>query len=389
MGKRSKVFTAQDAQAEMAKAAVEEGDKSQLLVDRACDITPVRLRWVWPSWVPKGKITLEAGKPEIGKSTLLLDLAARLTRRAPMPDGSRGDPDDRCDVLIFSAEDTANDTIVPRLIAANARMEHVYLERTVIDKNGMAKGFNLRDDLVALERKVRELRPILVIFDPLSAYVGRIDAHRETEVRQLLRPFGALAAEYDFAVIAIVHVNKAKDFSALMRILGSVAFGATARSVIGVVPDPDVERQYVAGVIKTNLAVKPPALAYQIEAITLAEKVVDWGDPEEGVWPEYEPLLEEISTTRLAWRGERTGVNVEEVMSQELEPAARVAQAETFLKEELKAGAVPQTQVETHGKAAGLSMITLNRAKKHLGVTSLKVRRGDKDLWVWALSRGN
>src|SRR2546421_333545 len=81
----------------------------------AADVQPEPVTWLWQRRIPLGKLTLLSGDPGLGKSTLLLDLAARVTKKTPMPDGSlpvRGG------VVVLSAEDGAADTIVPRLNAA-------------------------------------------------------------------------------------------------------------------------------------------------------------------------------------------------------------------------------------------------------------------------------
>ena len=46
----------------------------------ATDIEPVATDWWWPGWLPKGKLVLLDGNPGTGKSTLALDVVARLSR---------------------------------------------------------------------------------------------------------------------------------------------------------------------------------------------------------------------------------------------------------------------------------------------------------------------
>jgi replicative DNA helicase len=73
------------------------------------------VEWLWPGWIALGKLTVLDGDPGMGKSTLLLDLAARLSRDGLMPDGPVGPVGAP---LILSAEDGEADTIKPRLAAA-------------------------------------------------------------------------------------------------------------------------------------------------------------------------------------------------------------------------------------------------------------------------------
>ena len=60
--------------------------------------------WLWPGWLPRGKVGLLDGNPGLGKSTVTLDLAARITRGAPMPDGAKSVSGS---VVLVSYEDDA------------------------------------------------------------------------------------------------------------------------------------------------------------------------------------------------------------------------------------------------------------------------------------------
>ena len=53
---------------------------------RLSEIRSRSLTWLWPGRIPFGKLTILDGDPGLGKSTLLLDLAARLTTARPLPD---------------------------------------------------------------------------------------------------------------------------------------------------------------------------------------------------------------------------------------------------------------------------------------------------------------
>ena len=82
------------------------------------DIKPLPITWLWPGWVPAGKLTILAGAAGTGKTTLALALAAVLTAGGRWPDGS--EYKQLGNVLIWSSEDVADDTLVPRLIASGA-----------------------------------------------------------------------------------------------------------------------------------------------------------------------------------------------------------------------------------------------------------------------------
>ena len=88
----------------------------------ATDIEPVATDWWWPGWLPKGKLVLLDGNPGTGKSTLALDVVARLSRGESFP---TSDTTASCRSAVISTEDAADDTIRPRLDAAGARLDMV------------------------------------------------------------------------------------------------------------------------------------------------------------------------------------------------------------------------------------------------------------------------
>ena len=81
------------------------------------DVEPERVDWLWDGYLPLGKVVVLDGDPGVGKSTVSLDIAARISTGSPMPDGIRRR---KGTVLVLSAEDGLADTIRPRLDAAEA-----------------------------------------------------------------------------------------------------------------------------------------------------------------------------------------------------------------------------------------------------------------------------
>jgi putative DNA primase/helicase len=75
-------------------------------------------------------------------------------------------------VIILNAEDGADDTVVPRLIAAGADLNRVHIVSAVLQEGGRGRRtFNLQADLALLEQKIAEIGDVvLVIIDPVSSY---------------------------------------------------------------------------------------------------------------------------------------------------------------------------------------------------------------------------
>ncbi|MGD0092903.1 MAG: AAA family ATPase [Planctomycetota bacterium] len=193
------------------------------------DVTPQEVRWLWPNRIPLGKLTIISGDPGLGKSYVSLDITARLSTGRGFPD--RPDHCQVGNIIILNAEDEAEDTIRPRLDIMKADVRCISVMEAVRIGN-KEKHFDLATDLAALEEAIHQTPGVLlVIVDPISAYLGKTDSHKNAEVRSILSPFCKLIARMGVAVIGISHNNKTRETKAVYRTNGSIAFNATARAV--------------------------------------------------------------------------------------------------------------------------------------------------------------
>jgi hypothetical protein len=74
----------------------------------ASDVLQCPVDWLWRNRIARGKQTLIGGDPGVGKSQIVIDIIARITRGASWPDGGRPKIGN---CLILSAEDAAKDTL--------------------------------------------------------------------------------------------------------------------------------------------------------------------------------------------------------------------------------------------------------------------------------------
>jgi len=111
-------------------------------------VTAEPISWLWDGWLARGKLHLLAGKPGTGKTTLALALAAVVSRGGTWPDGSRCVQ--AANVLIWSAEDDASSTIVPRLMAAGADLRRVHFIADVRGADGEPRPFDPAFDVPLL-----------------------------------------------------------------------------------------------------------------------------------------------------------------------------------------------------------------------------------------------
>lgn len=336
-----------------------KGEAGPVLVNLAA-VRRRGVRWLWPGRLPLGKISILDGDPDKGKSLIALDLAARVSRGLPMPDGARGDGDGPAGVVLLSAEDDLEDTIGPRLDAAGADSSRVVALQAVRDENAVEYGVTLLD-LPALEAAVRCVAARLVIIDPLMAYMpGAVDSHQDADVRRVLRPLGELAGRLGVAVLLVRHLNKGGGSNAIYRGGGSIGIIGAARSglLAGLDPDDETGRRRVLAVTKSNLARSPGSLAYAIEERD-GVPVIAWGG-----------AVDMSSQSLLAGADNDT------------RPALNEAVA--FLEGELVEGPQPARAVMQAARAAGITEITLTRARYRIGVRASRIAGGAG--WEWSLA---
>ena len=115
-------------------------------------------------------------------------------------------------VLLLSAEDDAADTIRPRLDAHDANVENIHILESITYVDGDGHQESKLATLLDVEpvelwmRRHPDCR--LIIIDPITAYLGDADSHKNAELRALLTPWAKLAADCGVAVVAISHLTK-------------------------------------------------------------------------------------------------------------------------------------------------------------------------------------
>jgi hypothetical protein len=318
--------------------------------------------WCWLHRLPYGKVSIIEGDPGLGKSTLALDLAARLTTGEPMP-GTTVEHEP-AGVVILSAEDGLGDTIRPRLEAAGANLERVAALTGVLD-GGDERMPLVPGDVAHVEQAVQDTRARLVILDPLMAYLaGEVNAHRDQDVRRALAPLASMAERTGAAVVVIRHLNKSAGASALYRGGGSIGITGAARAVVLVAPDPEDPEggRRIVAMSKSNLAPLPPALAYRLVSDAA------------------------LGCARIEWEGptEHRAAELLAMPQTEDERSAR-GEAVAFLRDLLEAGATPAAEVRRMARQEGIADRTLDRAKRDAHVVSEREGFGPGSTVRWRL----
>jgi hypothetical protein len=224
--------------------------------------------------IHNGMVTLLAGREGIGKSTVSLDIAARLTRGI-LPGRYEGKPQS---VIVCATEDSWSHTIVPRLMAVGADMDRVF-HIAVENEDGGQRAIIAPQDIRRMEQAFRDVTPALMLIDPLMAVIdGSIDTHKQAEVQQALEPLVKMCERIGMAVLAVIHVNKSNGTDPLNNIMGSKAFATLPRSVLYCLEED--EGQFMFCHVKCNVGPKMPSIGYRLQPVRfeLEPAEVDDGD---------------------------------------------------------------------------------------------------------------
>jgi hypothetical protein len=353
----------------ISSGLAEHGAGSNLVIKRMSDVPMKPIDWLWKNRIAKGKVTVLAGEGGLGKTTVLLDIAARTSRGNAWPDGEGRAPVGS--TIILSSEDDPSDTIKPRLAAACAEMDNVHFIPMVRNDDGSGRQFSLQTDLGALEKEIKRIGDVqLVIIDPITAYLGKVDSHKNAEVRGVLGPLGEMAARLNVAVICNTHFSKVTGGTANNKIIGSVAFVNHARMAIIVTEDPEDSTRRFFIPSKTNISRLTQGLAFRLE-----ERFVE-GDGHE------------VLTTLVAWEIRPVSLTANEVIAalgMGNEGKTQKAEAMSLVQEELANGPKPAADVLTAGRKAGLSPKSLRSAREALGIKPEK--DGMSGGWLWSFPK--
>src|SRR5918998_1061223 len=213
-------------------------------------VEPDTVHWLSPGRLAAGKITVLDGDPGLGKSTLLCECAARITRGQALPGGTPGAPRT---VLILAAGGDPS-----RIVSLLA----------VPDGSESGRPFVIPGDVPILEALVQRANAALVIVDPLMAYLHRRhNANSDQDVRRALAALKTLGERTGASIVVVRHLNKSLSANPLYRGGGSIGIIGAARCGLLLAQDPEHPERRILAATKGNLGPPPPSLAFRLENV--------------------------------------------------------------------------------------------------------------------------
>ena len=327
---------------------------------RLSEVAPRPLHWLSPGRLAAGKITILDGDPGLGKSTLLCELAARVSRGEALPGGEDDEPRT---VILMSAEDDLHDTIRPRIDATGGDPDLIVALDSLPDGTALGRPFQIPSDAPWLELFATKLDAALIIIDPLVAFLdGNLSANNDQDVRRALAALKQVGERTGAAIVAVRHLNKTSGGNPLYRGGGSIGIIGAARCGLLLAADPDDPERRILAATKGNLARPPASLAFRLEDVPGAD------------------------VARVVWAGESrwSAAALLRAADEGEEDRSALADARAFLRAALADGPRPAKEVQAEAAARGISQRTLVAARKAEGITSSKDRAAN-GRWLVAL----
>lgn len=310
------------------------GDRN-LIVTRGSEVKARRLVWWEPGLVLQYAINLLAAREGKGKSTVASSWAARETRNGGT-------------VMWIGTEESREQAIVPRLMAAGADMDRVVFVDVQTDLGTGALVFPL--DLRAIEQVIRDHHVTMVFLDPAKAVVPPgFSGNDDIAVRQYLEPIAAMADRSKVTIIGLAHFGKREGADSGQLMLGSVAWSQVARCVLSIAENPDSGSRVLTNT-KANYAGTDRSVEFRI-VNTIVQ--TDDGPTEIG---------------SVEWLGDTT-LDARDLLAGLDDDAGERTAAEHWLQDYLTAnGPTASKVIKTEAGKEKISEATLKRAKKKLAI---------------------
>ena len=264
------------------------------LTQLAAELDPIS--WLWPSWIPRGMLTLLGASPGAGKSLLALDLCRRIIHTDTWPDGSpichceqsEAIPTDAPASAIYVDAEAIPQIQLQRAQAWNMTTDNLYLMLPPATY-GMID-FTSTEHQDRLIDMAYQLTPQLIVIDSLSSISVRGENNVE-DVRTLLGFLSAVAREFNAGLLLVHHLRKRSalpsmdlvgpdDFRGSSHII-AMARSVLALSIIQESATPDRNGPRRLEIVKTNLCQYPKPLGLLLKPDHPDAPTLHYTDPPE------------------------------------------------------------------------------------------------------------
>ncbi len=379
--------------------------------------------WLWPDRIPLGKLTLIAGYPSSGKTSIALDIAARVSRGAAAPD----QPDalfPYAPVVLALLNGNPRSDVLPVLRLFGADLDRIYLADLLSpthpidhypddppnDDDGYEDDFDDEDDddVEYLfdddgnEITVPHRRPVGVRALPPVRWKSPSDPASDFTAPwpSLNKVMRRLANLIEAGSAALLIVDQVEDLASMHRARVTTVLGMlkaiAARSGAAVValahnPAPNYPRAVTAmqnrlaqaSVVFTTALMGPGGRRF---LVPLRPAMSDDAPAMPFVLPPAEAFT-------VAWRKPVFPAHMKALAAPRPNDGAKTRAAQTFITRALADGPRPAAEIEREAAMLGIARRTLARAQAFCGVRSTRVSSSGgpngAGAWHWSLPPRN
>lgn len=312
------------------------------------EVEEEELKWLYMPYIPRGKVTLCSAHPGSGKTWVMCYAVSCVSTGKQFFDICPFETKAE-NAIYITAEDGLGDTIKRRLRACGADMTKVY---SIRDPKAEMTFDNPR-----LEEIINEVRPALLVMDPMQAYIGsNVEMNAANKTRPMLTHLVSLAEKYNVAIVLVCHFNKNGKGESITRVIGSMDIVGVGRSCISIGNVPNEERQKYMSHEKSSNAEHGKTKLFHI-------------DPDNGgIVLDGDSNLTMADYSILQNDRHRNGSEIEA--------------AKLFLLDQMPEGKRLQSELVNLGKANRFSYDTLNRARNELKIISKQEGFGGPYYWI-------